>query len=106
MPFMKASNVAAPAKTAFTKPDLEEAIEEDDGMEEVVEAKEDDDETDLKKDKYIKQPKAKKGATGKKGASKKKAAKDEDDEDDFDSEQDVKPRKGNGKAAAKRKGKK
>lgn len=106
MPFMKASNVVAPAKTAFTKPDLEEAIEEDDGMEEVVEAKEDDEETDLKKDKYIKQPKAKKGAANKKGASKKTVAKDEDNEDDFDSEVDVKPRKGKSKATAKGKGKK
>lgn len=104
---MKASNVVAPAKVAFAKPDLEEAFEEEDDGEEVVEVKAEEDETDLKKDKYIKQPKVKKAAAGKKTAGKKKAVKNEDDdEEDFDSEEDVKPKKGKGKAAAKRNGKK
>ncbi|VUC32056.1 unnamed protein product [Clonostachys rosea] len=62
VPFIKASNVTAPKVQAKEAPDLEEAIEEEDEAE-VVEAPEaDDDELDLKKDKYIKQPKAKKPA--------------------------------------------
>jgi len=108
MPFMKVTNIFAPTKSTSSKPDLEEAFEEED-VEELAEPRvEDDDEADIKKDKYIKQPKAKKATVGKKGASKKKkkTAKDEDeDEDDFDLE-DVKPKKGMGKAAAKGKGKK
>ena len=59
---MKASNVVAPAKQTKEVPDLEEALEEDDD-EAIVEPKEaDDDEADLKKDKYIKQPKVEKPA--------------------------------------------
>ena len=75
---MKASNVIGPAKAAFAKPDLEEAFEEEDDGEEVVEVKAEEDETDLKKDKYIKQPKIKKAAAGKKTVGKKKAAKNEE----------------------------
>lgn len=76
VPFMKASNVVAPRRQAKEAPDLEEAIEDEDDAD-VVEAPEvDDDEIDLKKDKYIKQPKAKKA--GKKTA--KAAANGEDDE--------------------------
>lgn len=78
VPFMKASNVVVPAKVSKEVPDLEEALEESDDAEVISEAKEDDDdEGDLTKDKYIKQPKAKKAAAGKKAASKKKAAKDD-----------------------------
>lgn len=97
LPFMKASNVVAPAKQTKEVPDLEEAMEEDDD-EAIVEPKEEDnDEADLKKDKYIKQPKVKKPAAagGKKAPSKKtskKKAKD-DDEDEEESEEDVKPKK-------------
>lgn len=70
VPFMKASTVTAPAKAPKVVPDLEEAIEEEEG--DVMESKEeDDDEDDIKADKYIKQPKAKG----------KKAAKKGDDED-------------------------
>lgn len=99
VPFMKASNVVAPKKTAKEMPDLEDAIEADDDEAEVVEPVEDD-EVDLKKDKYIKQPKAKP-----KKAAKKKAADEDDGEGD---EAAVKPAKGRGKgkAAAKSKGKK
>lgn len=62
VPFIKASNVTAPKVQAKEAPDLEEAIEEEDEAD-VVEAPEaDDEELDLKKDKYIKQPKAKKPA--------------------------------------------
>ncbi|KAI3394796.1 hypothetical protein diail_2198 [Diaporthe ilicicola] len=99
VPFMKASTVTAPKKAAKDIPDIEDAIEADDDGAEVIEpAEEDDDEIDLKKDKYIKQPKAKP-----KRAVKKKAA-DEEEEDDGDS----KPAKsrGKGKAATKGKGKK
>ncbi|KAJ3497760.1 hypothetical protein NLG97_g1656 [Lecanicillium saksenae] len=76
VPFMKAStNVAAPKKLAKDMPDLEEAIEEEDDAEVVEAPAEDDDEIDFKKDKYIKQPKAKK-------ATKKSKAKAGDDEED------------------------
>lgn len=94
IPFMKASNVAAPKKMAKDAPDLEEAIEEEDDGE-VVEpvADDDDDEIDFKKDKYIKQPKAKKAT--------KKAAK----ADDGDADEAPKG-KAKSKAGAVKKGKK
>lgn len=91
MPFMKATNIMAPKKQAKEVPDLEEAIEEEDDEAEVVEAPDEgEDEIDFKKDKYIKQPKAKKPT--KKAA---KAAAGDDDEDE-------KP-KGRAKAKAKAK---
>lgn len=79
LPFIKASNVLAPKKLAKEVPDLEEAIEEADDAE-VLEAPdaEEDDELDLKRDKYIKQPKAKKPA---KKTAKAKAADDDDSEE-------------------------
>lgn len=96
VPFMKASNVTAPKKAAKDVPDIEDAIEaEDDGAEVAEPVEEDDDEIDLKKDKYIKQPKAKP-----KRAAKKKAA-DNDEEDDGDD----KPAKGRGKGKTATKGK-
>jgi replication factor C subunit 1 len=104
---MKASNVVAPAKVTKDVPDLEEAFEEEDDGELVAEPKEDDEETELKKDKYIKQPKVKKPAAPKK-ASKNKGAKNDDEADEDDSEE-VKPKKGRSKAkstATKGKGKK
>ncbi|OAA60846.1 DNA replication factor C, large subunit [Cordyceps fumosorosea ARSEF 2679] len=76
VPFMKAStNVVAPKKSAKDMPDLEEAIEEEDDAEVLEGPAEDDDEIDFKKDKYIKQPKAKK-------AIKKTKAKVDDEEDE------------------------
>ncbi len=64
MSFMKASNVIAPKNAAKAAPDLEEAIEEEEvdpvKPTESAEAQEDDD-LDIKGDKYIKQPKAKGG---------------------------------------------
>lgn len=98
VPFMKATSVVAPKSVAKEAPDLEEAIEEDDGegLEAAdADAKEEDDEIDFKKDKYIKQPKKKPA---------KKATKKAADDDDADE----KPKKGaKGKAAAsKAKGKK
>lgn len=59
VPFMKASNVVAPKTQAKEAPDLEEAIEEEDEGEVVEPVEADDDEIDLKKDKFIKQPKKK-----------------------------------------------
>lgn len=77
VPFMKASNVFVPTKAKNKEmPDLEEAIEEEDDAE-FVETPEEDDELDLKGDKYIKQPKAK----AKKAAPKKGKA-DADEEQD------------------------
>ena len=72
MPFMKASNVVAPAKTTREMPDLEEAIEESDTGDALIETPDDneDDDLDLSKDKYIKKPKTKK-AVGKRPAVKK-----------------------------------
>ncbi|KAF2036143.1 DNA replication factor C, large subunit [Setomelanomma holmii] len=105
LPFMKASSVVAPKKQIKEKPDLEEAIDDSDEGEVVEEVKEEDEEVDISKDKYVKQPK-KKAAAKKGGATKakaKKKAKDEDSEDD--DEEDVKP-KGKGKAKATAKGKK
>lgn len=93
VPFMKASNVLAPKKTAKEAPDLEEAIEEeDDGQADAADAP-DDDEFDLKNDKYVKQPKKKRATTTK------AASKDNEDKPDG-------PKKGRGKATVKGKGKK
>ncbi|PTB67352.1 DNA replication factor C, large subunit, partial [Trichoderma citrinoviride] len=79
LPFMKASNVFAPKKQTKEIPDLEEAIEEEDDAE-VLDAPDvdEDDEIDLKKDKYIKQPKVKKAA---KKTSKTSTADDDDTTD-------------------------
>ncbi|KAF9877679.1 replication factor RFC1 C terminal domain-containing protein [Colletotrichum karsti] len=83
IPFMKASNVLAPKKTAKEAPDLEEAIEEEDDADVVEPVEVDEDEIDLKKDKLIKQPKPKaKKAT--------KKAKEEDEDED----EDAKPKRG------------
>ncbi|PKK50602.1 hypothetical protein CI102_4781 [Trichoderma harzianum] len=89
LPFIKATNVFAPKKQTKDAPDLEEAIEEEDDAE-LLEAPDadEDDEVDLKKDKYIKQPKVKKPA--------KKAAKVDTGDDDTT---DSKP-KGRAKAKA------
>ncbi|KAM6537185.1 Replication factor C subunit 1 [Fusarium falciforme] len=97
VPFMKASNVVAPKAQPKEVPDLEEAVEDDDAdIAETPEVDEDDDEIDFKKDKYIKQPKAKKAT--------KKATKAAADDDDGE-----KPKRGRAKAKAtgtKGKGKK
>ncbi|KAG9236408.1 putative replication factor C subunit 1 [Amylocarpus encephaloides] len=112
MPFMKASNVMAPpvAKSKSEKPDLEEALDGEDDVEVPADpepkAEEDILEDELKRDKFIKQPKAKKAAARK--APKKKAAKNDDDDmdDDEESEEEVKPKKKvKTKPAAKGKGK-
>jgi replication factor C subunit 1 len=99
MPFMKASAVVAPAKVAKEKPDLEEALEDSDddaGVEPDVADKpeNEEEELDLKKDKYIKAPKKKAAPKAKKA---KKAA---DEDEDMESEEEKKPKK---KAKAKAK---
>jgi replication factor C subunit 1 len=119
LPFMKASSVVAPKAATKVKPDFEDAIDESDGGEEILaegEVKENDEEdVDLKKDKYIKAPKKKPAAKGAgKGAAKtaakgkkkgKKATEEEDEEaDGSESEEEVKKAK-TGAARRGRKGK-
>lgn len=92
LPFMKASSVVAPKKGPKERPDIEEAIEDSDEGEVVEEEKDDADEPlDLKKDKYVSQPK-KKGAKG--GAAKGKKAKKPAAGDDFIDDDEEKPKKG------------
>lgn len=117
LPFMKASSVVAPKAAKKAKPDLEDAIEESDGGEELAaegEVKEEEEEEiDLKKDKYIQAPKKKAAAKGAaKGATKgkrksKKAAEEEDERlNGSDSEEEVvKPKKGGTRGGRKGKGK-
>ncbi|EEP81527.1 hypothetical protein UREG_06392 [Uncinocarpus reesii 1704] len=103
LPFIKASTVVAPKRLPTIKPDLEDAIEESEAEEILGEAetKEEDDELDLKKDKYIRPPKktaARKPASAKGAAKpkpkKNKRKKDDSDLDISDSEEDVKPTRG------------
>ncbi|CAK7198991.1 DNA replication factor C complex subunit Rfc1 [Sporothrix eucalyptigena] len=84
VPFMKTTNnVTVARKSARDAPDLEEAIEEEDDADVIAEpVDEDEEELDLKKDKYIKQPKAKAKRAAPKKAAKSKAADDDEDEDD------------------------
>jgi replication factor C subunit 1 len=123
LPFMKASSVVAPKAAKKVKPDLEDAIDESDAGEELLaegEAKEDEDEEmDLKKDKYIKAPKKKPAAKGgaktaTKGKKKGKKAAEEDEEEEAEeggivgseSEEEVKkPKKGAARRSGKGKGK-
>lgn len=92
LPFMKASSVVAPKTAKKVQPDLEDAIEESDGGDELLaegEVKEDENEDiDLKKDKYIKAPKKKSAAKGAaKGATKSKKSRKrvKEDEDELGS---------------------
>ncbi|KAH8705716.1 replication factor RFC1 C terminal domain-containing protein [Talaromyces proteolyticus] len=106
LPFMKASNVLAPKKGPKVKPDIEDAIDESDEEEIVEDAKEvdEDEELDLKKDKYVKMPKAKGGAAkGNPGKGKKATGKGKKKDDDFiDGDEDEQPKKGRkGKGKAK-----
>lgn len=81
MPFMQAGGAAPAAKAAPKEvPDLEEAIEESDDAEVLIDPAQDEDEdVDISKDKYIKKPK-KKAAPRKTAAKKKAAGSDDDDE--------------------------
>jgi replication factor C subunit 1 len=113
VPFMKASSVIAPKAPQRVQPDLEEAVDESEG-EEVLpegETKEDEEEdVDIKKDKYIKEPK-KKAAPKSAAAKGKKRAKKEvgDDDKGLDAseseEQPKKPKKAAAKGGRKGKGK-
>ena len=65
LPFLKAGGAPPPAKVAKAKPDLEEAIEEseDDLLLDPAADDGEDEELDLKKDKYVQAPKKRKAAT-------------------------------------------
>ncbi|KAI1349385.1 replication factor RFC1 C terminal domain-containing protein [Xylaria sp. FL0043] len=97
VPFMKASAVVGSKKVAKDKPDLEEAIDDEDDAEapEAAEVVEDDEDEDITKDKYIKKPKAKGAKRGPKKTPKAEA--DDDGEEE-------KP-KGRGRKAGTAKGK-
>jgi len=84
---MKASNVIAPKGKSKEMPDLEEAIEEEDDAELIDAVEADDDELDLAKDKYIKQPKAK----GQKATKKTAKVDDEEEEDTGKAKAKAKP---------------
>lgn len=102
VPFMKASTVLAPKKLPKVKPDIEDAIDESDEEEEVLDAEVEDEseELDLKKDKYIKVPKKPAAQKGTAGKGKKASKGKKDDEDDFiDDDEDEKPKKGRGRKA-------
>ncbi|KXT03937.1 hypothetical protein AC578_9238 [Pseudocercospora eumusae] len=101
LPFMKASQIVAPKKApSKEKPDLEDAFEEsEDEAVDDAEVKDEEEENDLSKDKYVKQPKKKKAAATKAtGSKKKKAAVDDEDQ----AEEEEKPKKGKGKGRAKK----
>ncbi|KAK2758352.1 hypothetical protein FQN54_004201 [Arachnomyces sp. PD_36] len=106
LPFIKATSVIAPKKLPKEKPDLEDAIDESDEEEITPEgetrADDEEEELDLKKDKYVKVPKAKKKGAAKGAAAKKNAkGKKRDPDSDVESEEPKKARK-----AGKPKGKK
>jgi replication factor C subunit 1 len=92
LPFMKASNVVVPKKESKERPDVEDIVEESDEEEVIDEVKgEDEDELDLKKDKYVSVPKKKAGAAKAKKGKKAAAA---DDDDGFIDDSEEKPKKG------------
>ncbi|KAF2666773.1 DNA replication factor C, large subunit [Microthyrium microscopicum] len=98
LPFMKASQVFAPKKAAKDVPDLEEAIEAEEVEEKEGPTKEEEDEADISKDKYIKAPKPKKKAA----ASKKRSA-DSDVDDSEPKKAKASASKAKGKAKPKAK---
>jgi replication factor C subunit 1 len=100
LPFMKASNVTATARSTKEMPDLEEAIEEEDD-EALVEPKVEDEEEelDILKDKYIKQPKTKKLPVGKVAVKSRKTSRDVEDADESEEIKPKKARMGRSKGA-------
>lgn len=109
MPFVKATATLSTAKGGAKrdKPDLEEAVDESEAEEVVDDANDDeDDEIDLKKDKYIKAPKKKTATTKGKAPSKTKRKKDADDEDDDEESSASQPKKKKTTATAARGGRK
>ena len=114
LPFMKAGSVAAPKAANRDKPDLEEALDDLDEGEEIMDedaeegTDEEDKPLDLKKDKYVKAPKKKPKSASNKAPAKGKGKgkiKDESEVDieDENSGEDFKPAKG--KASTKGRGK-
>ncbi|OCT48022.1 Replication factor C subunit 1 [Cladophialophora carrionii] len=103
MPFVKASNVLGMAKAGGAKrekPDLEEAVDESEGEEVLADAEvaDEEDELDLKKDKYIKPAKKKParasaGGADAKGKGKRKKAED-NNESEAESEEEPKKKRG------------
>lgn len=112
VPFMKASSVVAPKAAKKIQPDLEEAVDESDG-EEVLpegEVKDEEEDVDIKKDKYIKEPKKKPApkaaATKGKKKAKKGGSNDDEELEESESEEVVKkPKKTSAKGGHKGKGK-
>ncbi|KAK3675111.1 DNA replication factor C complex subunit Rfc1 [Recurvomyces mirabilis] len=106
LPFIKASQIMAPKRApAKERPDLEEALEEseEEAMDAAEAVADDEEDVDLSKDKYVKQPKKRKAATSggaKAGASKKRKTKGDEDEEEAE---DEKPAKGKAKGKAKAK---
>lgn len=112
LPFMKANSIVAPKKSRGDKPDLEEAMDGSDDEDAVLDAGSenvsDDEILDLKKDKYVKQPKKQSGSKNsmKKVATKsKEEAKAKENAGDGDGEsdeaEDVRRKKGKGTAKDK-----
>ncbi|KAI9865574.1 MAG: hypothetical protein M1824_002315 [Vezdaea acicularis] len=108
MPYIKASNVVAPAKASKAKPDLEEAFDDSDVGEDAPAEKpegDEEDELDVAKDRYIKQPKKKaptKKAQVKKAPTRKKGVqKEELSQEEMSDSEDVKPKQSRTKAKAK-----
>jgi replication factor C subunit 1 len=89
-----------PQKAPKVAPDLEEAIEEEDDAEVLLDEPGDavdDEDVDISKDKYIKQPKAPKESAPKKASTKKrkKASAGKENNDDV-SEEEIKPKPARG----------
>ncbi|KIX94585.1 uncharacterized protein Z520_09631 [Fonsecaea multimorphosa CBS 102226] len=114
MPFVKASHVLGIAKAGAKreKPDLEEAVEESEAEEALAETEagdEEDDDSDLKKDKYIKAPKKKSAgasAAGGPNSKSKGKRKKAGEADDIDAESDDEPKKKRGPGGGARGGRK
>ncbi|KAI8943913.1 DNA replication factor C, large subunit [Xylaria longipes] len=100
IPFMRPSAVVGSKKVAKDKPDLEEAIDDEDDAEvpEAAEVVDDEEDEDITKDKYIKKPKAKGAKKGPKKASKAEA----DDNGDDDKPKGKGRKAGGAKAKAKK----
>jgi replication factor C subunit 1 len=97
MPFMKSSSVAATKAGKKEVPDIEDAIVESEDESPPDTEKVDNDE-DIAKDKYVKQPKKKAAPKAKakaktKAKTKAKAESKSDDDDDDDDDDDEKPKK-------------
>ncbi|KAI4163119.1 MAG: hypothetical protein LQ342_003247 [Letrouitia transgressa] len=106
LPFMKASQIVAPKKTKREVPDLEEAIGSSDEGDAILSDEDaqlsDEEQLDLKKDKYVKAPSKKRSEAGK--APKNKAnktgkSKTHDVQHDMSgSDEEIKPRRGQAQA--------